>query len=133
MSNIEQIRQTAAKLRAIVAAVKRRGNPDTAPPRAAVRAYGLGHSAALDSSDKNDAKIYRSALWGLGQMHRKSPPTFIRDAGYDMTEAWSSLTNERRGEAIMVCLAAVGEADDPGAPPRWMREFDVLDEEGCAF
>lgn len=125
---------TRAKLRAIVAAVKRRGNPDTAPLRAAVRAYDLGYDAALDSTDKNDVKVYRSALWGLGKIHRDACPIFIRWAGYDMTEAWSSLPNERRGEAIMVCFAAVGEADDPGGSPAWMREFDVLDgPEGCAF
>lgn len=81
----------------------------------------------------NDSLVYRAALNGLGRMHREAPPSCVREAGYDMAAAWSSLSNERRGEAVMVCLAAVGEVGDCGGSPGWMREYDAIEGEGCAF
>lgn len=76
----------------------------------------------------NDSTVYRAALSGLGRMHRDAPPPCITGSQvYDLTAAWSGLSNERRGEAILVCLAQKSEAEDPGAPPAWMAEFERKD------
>ncbi len=126
---------TTAKLRAIVKAAKDRGSRDTMPDRIARKAYNMGRedgrawvSTYTPLPAQNDSTVYRAALPGLGRMHRDAPPPCITGSQmYDLADAWSSLSNERRGEAILVCLAQQSEAEDPGAPPAWMAEFERKD------
>ena len=76
----------------------------------------------------NDSTIMRAALSGLGRTHRDAPPPCITGSQmYDLADAWGSLSNERRGEAILVCLAQQSEVEDPGAPPAWMEEYERKD------
>ena len=88
------------------------------------RARAREKSLRAEAAPRNDSLVYRAALNGLGRMHREAPPPCVREAGYDMAAAWSGLSNERRGEAVMACLAAVGEVEDCGGSPGWMTEYE---------
>lgn len=120
-------------IRSIIAAVLTRGSPDTRIRRAAEKAYDLGldTSYARLATERNDAAVYRAALGGLGRLHRDAMPDCISEAGYDMAAVWLSLSNDFRGQAILVCLAANSGVDDPGGAPGWMAEYE--DPEGLPF